>query len=129
MLLPRRSVQSEEEAKVAFLESLPGLLPRFSSNELDGATNRFSKVLGEGGFGTMYEGLLQDGSKVVVKRLGGSRQGQKEFRAEVATIGGINHLRLVCLRGFCSEGAHRMRPWTMALWIHGQWLSGSMAVP
>jgi hypothetical protein len=102
------SESGDDEEQEAFLGSLPGLPPRFSFNELDRATNHFIKVLGEGGFGTVYEGVLLDRSKVAVKRLGGSKQGQKEFRAEVATIGGINHLCLVRLWGFCSEGAHRM---------------------
>ena len=102
------SVRTSEEDE-AFLESLSGLPPRFSFKDLDTATKHFSKILGEGGFGTVYEGTLSDGSKVAVKRLGRSTaQGQREFRAEVATIGGINHLRLVRLWGFCAEGTHRM---------------------
>ncbi|KAG0583851.1 hypothetical protein KC19_3G166700 [Ceratodon purpureus] len=111
LVVRRRFFQSmnlDKDEECAFLESLPGLPPRFSCKDLDVATNHFSKILGEGGFGTVYEGALPDGSKVAVKRLGASRQGQKEFRAEVATIGGINHLRLVRLWGFCSEGADRM---------------------
>ena len=109
MLVVRaRLLLGSEEEDDAFLESLPGLPPRLSFKELDVATEHFSKVLGEGGFGTVYEGTLSDGSRVAVKRLGGSKQGQKEFRAEVATIGGINHLRLVRLWGFCADGPHRM---------------------
>lgn len=79
----------------------------FSFKELDLATKHFTKILGEGGFGTVYEGNLLDGSKIAVKKLGGSRQGQKEFRADMATIGSIHHHCLVRLWGFCSEGPRK----------------------
>lgn len=86
-----------------FLESLPGLPTRFSYKELNKATERFSRRLGSGGFGSVYEGKLADGSRVAVKRLEGARQGLKEFHAEVNALGSINHLNLVRLRGFCTQ--------------------------
>lgn len=93
-----------EEEEDEFLEPLPAVRPKiFSSKELDSATKHFSKILGTGGFGTVYEA---HGKKVAVKRLGGSRQGQKEISAEVETIV-LNHHHLAHLRGFCSEGDHR----------------------
>ncbi|KAJ7523327.1 hypothetical protein O6H91_18G047000 [Diphasiastrum complanatum] len=88
----------------SFITMLPGILTRFSYHDLHVATEGFRKQLGAGGFGSVYEGSLNDGTKIAVKKLEGARQGQKEFRAEVVTIGSINHINLVRLRGFCSEG-------------------------
>ncbi|KAH7447498.1 hypothetical protein KP509_01G109100 [Ceratopteris richardii] len=94
---------ADMHADDAFLGSLPGLPTRFSLKELNKATYGFSKKLGEGGFGSVYEGILSDGSRVAVKRLEGARQGQKEFHAEVAALASINHINLVRLRGFCTQ--------------------------
>lgn len=91
-----------------FLDSIPGLPTRFSFKELQRATNSFSKKLGTGGFGSVYEGILPDNTKVAVKQLESVGQGKKEFRAEVAIIGSIHHVHLVQLRGFCAEGLHRL---------------------
>ncbi|KAK4411418.1 G-type lectin S-receptor-like serine/threonine-protein kinase SD2-2 [Sesamum angolense] len=50
----------------------------------------------------------KDSSAVAVKRLERPGGGEKEFRAEVCTIGNIQHVNLVRLRGFCSENSHRL---------------------
>nr|VDD48272.1 unnamed protein product [Brassica oleracea] len=91
-----------------FLENLSGMPIRFTYKDLQSATNNFSIKLGQGGFGSVYEGTLPDGSRLAVKKLEGIGQGKKEFRAEVSIIGSIHHLHLVRLRGFCAEGAHRL---------------------
>jgi serine/threonine protein kinase len=59
----RRMQQAQQEMAEdeSFLETLPGLPPRFSYKELMIATSNFSKKLGKGGFGSVYEGVL-DGS-------------------------------------------------------------------
>lgn len=113
-ILRRRRAQGldfmdpDDQEEAAFLEALPGLPPRFTLKELRVATREFKKKLGAGGFGSVYEGVLKDGSKVAVKRLNAARQGHKEFRAEVATIGSINHVNLVRLHGFCAEKGERL---------------------
>ncbi|KAF8080098.1 hypothetical protein N665_0976s0020 [Sinapis alba] len=98
--------QSSEEDN--FLENLSGMPIRFAFKDLQLATNNFSVKLGQGGFGSVYEGSLPDGSRLAVKKLEGIGQGKKEFRAEVSIIGSIHHLHLVRLRGFCVEGTHRL---------------------
>lgn len=81
----------------------------FSYKELHLATRAFSEKLGHGGFGTVFQGVLSDSSTIVaVKRLERPGGGEREFRAEVCTIGNIQHLNLVRLRGFCSENSHRL---------------------
>uniref|UniRef100_A0A7N0VBB0 non-specific serine/threonine protein kinase n=1 Tax=Kalanchoe fedtschenkoi TaxID=63787 RepID=A0A7N0VBB0_KALFE len=80
----------------------------FSYKELNAATKSFSEKLGHGGFGAVFKGELLDSSIVAVKHLERPGGGEKEFRAEVCTIGNIQHLNLVRLQGFCSENSHRL---------------------
>ncbi|GLT79693.1 hypothetical protein SLA2020_511730 [Shorea laevis] len=80
----------------------------FTFRELNAATRGFSEKLGHGGFGAVFKGELLDSTPVAVKRLERPGSGEKEFRAEVCTIGNIQHVNLVRLRGFCSENSHRM---------------------
>ncbi|KAL4575536.1 hypothetical protein LXL04_022383 [Taraxacum kok-saghyz] len=81
---------------------------RFSYVELKTATNNFNKKLGEGGFGSVFEGTLVDGSKNAVKRLHGLLQVKKSFLAEVESIGSIHHVNLVHLRGLCAWRSQRL---------------------
>lgn len=104
--LPDSAKGSSEEDN--FLEGLSGMPIRFSYKELQDATNNFSIKLGQGGFGSVYQGVLPDGTRLAVKKLEGIGQGKKEFRAEVSIIGSIHHLHLVRLKGFCAEGTHRL---------------------
>ncbi len=98
-----------ESTAAEFLESVPSLPPRFSYATLEKATRNFSRKLGDGAFGSVYEGFLPKGSRVAIKMLEKtSLQGEKQFRAEVASMGAIRHLNLVRLHGFCSEGSHRL---------------------
>ncbi|KAG5012568.1 hypothetical protein AAZX31_09G101800 [Glycine max] len=78
---------------------------KFKLMEITKATGGFSpqNKLGEGGFGTVYKGLL-DNKEVAVKRVSkNSRQGKQEFVAEVTTIGSLHHRNLVKLTGWCYE--------------------------
>ncbi|KAM7469708.1 hypothetical protein LguiA_007891 [Lonicera macranthoides] len=85
-----------------------GSLKRFPFLELKSATRDFQVKLGRGGFGSVYEGDLADGTKVAVKCLDSIGQGRKEFLAEVNTIGSINHFNLVRLMGYCAEKSNRL---------------------
>ncbi|KAL6572859.1 Proline-rich receptor-like protein kinase perk8 [Orobanche hederae] len=83
----------------------------FSYQELSLATNRFSEnnLLGEGGFGCVYKGVLVDGREVAVKQLkAGGGQGEREFRAEVEIISRIHHRHLVSLVGYCIAENQRL---------------------
>jgi serine/threonine protein kinase len=83
----------------------------FTYEELVQATNGFSaqNLLGEGGFGCVYKGVLVDGREVAVKQLkiGGS-QGEREFRAEVEIISRVHHRHLVSLVGYCISEHQRL---------------------
>lgn len=78
---------------------------RFSYKDLFHATDGFSdtRLLGVGGFGRVYKGVLPaSGLEVAVKKVSHeSRQGMKEFIAEVVSIGQIRHRNLVQLLGYC----------------------------
>ncbi|OIV96483.1 hypothetical protein TanjilG_07875 [Lupinus angustifolius] len=110
----------------SFLENLTGMPIRYSYKDLETATNNFSVKLGQGGFGSVYKGVLPDGTQLAVKQLEGIGQGKKEFRAEVTIIGSIHHLHLVRLRGFCAEGTHRLLAYdfmangSLDKWIFGK---------
>ncbi|KAJ0978692.1 hypothetical protein J5N97_014166 [Dioscorea zingiberensis] len=70
----------------------------FTLRDLEIATNRFSRenVLGEGGYGVVYQGCLINGIPVAVKRLlNNMGQAEKEFRVEVEAIGHVRHKNLV----------------------------------
>ncbi|KAI4329339.1 hypothetical protein L6164_021613 [Bauhinia variegata] len=90
------------------LDNISGMPARFSYTTLCKATKNFSTKIGEGGFGSVYLGVLQDESQLAVKKLEGIGQGAKEFKAEVSTIGSVHHVHLVKLKGFCAEGPHRL---------------------
>ena len=80
---------------------------RFMYNELLRATNNFAEggMLGEGGFGGVYKGLLSESNiEVAVKRVSkGSKQGKKEYISEVKIISRLRHKNLVQLIGWCHE--------------------------
>ena len=85
-----------------------GSLVAFGYRDLQNATKNFSEKLGGGGFGSVFKGTLGDSSVIAVKKLESISQGEKQFRTEVSTIGTVQHVNLVRLRGFCSEGAKRL---------------------
>ncbi|CAL9193519.1 unnamed protein product [Musa hybrid cultivar] len=83
----------------------------FTYEELMDITNGFSREnhIGEGGFGSVYKGVLQDGREVAVKQLKiGSGQGDREFKAEVEIISRVHHRHLVSLVGYCIAEQHRL---------------------
>jgi hypothetical protein len=84
-----------------------GIIP-FRYTDLQHATRNFTEKLGEGGFGSVYKGVLGDSTTIAVKRLDGAYQGEKQFRAEVSSIGLIQHINLIKLIGFCSRSDSKL---------------------
>ncbi|KAK4769834.1 hypothetical protein SAY87_030366 [Trapa incisa] len=79
----------------------------FTLRQIKAATKNFDPAnkIGEGGFGTVYKGLLSDGTLIAVKQLSSkSKQGNREFVNEVGMISGLRHPNLVRLYGCCVEG-------------------------
>ncbi|KAJ1288757.1 hypothetical protein BS78_02G112500 [Paspalum vaginatum] len=104
MFTKRRRRQAREQQELYDLIGQPDV---FSFAELKLATDNFSprNILGEGGYGTVYKGTLADGRAVAVKQLSqSSRQGKRQFVAEVATISAVQHRNLVKLHGCCIDG-------------------------
>ncbi|KAF8405002.1 hypothetical protein HHK36_009897 [Tetracentron sinense] len=100
----------------------------YTLRELEASTNGFAdeNVIGEGGYGIVYLGVLEDNTQVAVKNLLNNRgQAEKEFKVEVEAIGRVRHKNLVRLLGYCAEGAHRMLVYeyvdngNLEQWLHG----------
>ncbi|KAG5255275.1 G-type lectin S-receptor serine/threonine-protein kinase [Salix suchowensis] len=83
----------------------------YSAATIMAATNSFSadNKLGQGGFGPVYKGILQDGREIAVKRLSrSSGQGLVEFKNELILIAKLQHMNLVRLVGCCIQGEEKM---------------------
>ncbi|KAK1284774.1 hypothetical protein QJS10_CPB21g00783 [Acorus calamus] len=86
-------------------------LPLFDLSTVAMATDNFSNAnkIGEGGFGLVYKGKLEEDQEIAVKRLSrNSTQGLDEFKNEVMLIAKLQHRNLVRLLGCCAEGDERM---------------------
>nr|XP_023884252.1 probable leucine-rich repeat receptor-like serine/threonine-protein kinase At3g14840 isoform X1 [Quercus suber] len=79
----------------------------FTYRQIKAATNNFNTAnkIGEGGFGSVYKGILLDGTIIAVKQLSSkSKQGSREFVNEIGIMSGLQHPNLVRLYGCCIEG-------------------------
>ncbi|XXG57127.1 hypothetical protein AAC387_Pa03g4363 [Persea americana] len=100
---------SAASASLSFSSSIAaytGSAKTFSIGEIEKATNNFdaATILGEGGFGLVYRGTLEDGTRVAVKLLKrDDQQGSREFLAEVEMLSRLHHRNLVKLIGICTE--------------------------
>lgn len=85
----------------------------FTIDELRSVTNNFAEhnVLGRGGFGVVYKGVMPDGTKIAVKRMEAavvSSKGLKEFQSEIEVLTKVKHRHLVGLLGYCTDGIERL---------------------
>ncbi|GLJ05525.1 hypothetical protein SUGI_0019570 [Cryptomeria japonica] len=87
----------------------PGRSRSFSVEELKTSTRNFNQKIGQGGFGAVYFGCLDDGKEVAVKVLSSSSsQGVAEFLNEIDLLSKVNHKNLVSLLGYCSDDAREL---------------------
>ncbi|KAK2991018.1 hypothetical protein RJ640_005500 [Escallonia rubra] len=106
-----KSMESLEEYKLQMDQDDSGEMHYFMLTTIQAATNGFSteNKLGEGGFGPVYRGKLDDGKEIAVKRLSkNSGQGLDEFKTEVRLIVKLQHKNLVRLLGCCVEGDEKL---------------------
>ncbi|GMN49714.1 hypothetical protein TIFTF001_018881 [Ficus carica] len=86
-------------------------VPLFDLHTIVVATSNFSldNKLGQGGFGSVYKGMLSNGKEIAVKRLSKcSGQGNEEFKNEVMLIAKLQHRNLVRILGCCFEEKEKM---------------------
>ncbi|XP_072999893.1 receptor-like serine/threonine-protein kinase ALE2 isoform X2 [Typha latifolia] len=106
ILLPKFAKSSASGSFSSSIATYTGQAKTFRLAELQRATNRFddSRILGEGGFGCVYRGTLEDGTTVAIKVLKRyDYQGEREFLAEVEMLSRLHHRNLVKLIGICAE--------------------------
>ncbi|GKV40514.1 hypothetical protein SLEP1_g48148 [Rubroshorea leprosula] len=127
-----------ETVKPRSADAVPtaGSIPHPSSTrfiayeELKEATNNFelASILGEGGFGRVFRGVLKDGTAVAIKRLtSGGPQGDKEFLVEVEMLSRLHHRNLVKLIGYYTNRdssqnllCYELVPnGSLEAWLHG----------
>ncbi|KAK4388664.1 putative L-type lectin-domain containing receptor kinase S.5 [Sesamum angolense] len=106
----RRKVRLEGRYDIEMLTKNAANAPKlFTYKQLSRATRNFSKenLLGTGGFGSVYKGVLSNSdfpTTIAVKKINAtSTQGEKEYLAEICTIGRLRHKNLVQLHGWCHE--------------------------
>lgn len=134
----KTTVPAEETTKPRTADAVPagGSFPHPTSTrflayeELKEATNNFepASILGEGGFGRVFKGILSDGTAVAIKRLtSGGQQGDKEFLVEVEMLSRLHHRNLVKLVGYYSSRdssqnllCYELVPnGSLEAWLHG----------
>ncbi|XP_057736107.1 rust resistance kinase Lr10-like [Arachis stenosperma] len=92
----------------AFLEKHgPLQIRRYTYSDMKKVTNSFRDKLGQGGFGSVYKGQLQDGRHVAVKILSELKGDGEDFINEVASMSRTSHVNIVALLGFCFQGSKR----------------------
>ncbi|XP_076936443.1 G-type lectin S-receptor-like serine/threonine-protein kinase At4g27290 isoform X2 [Bidens hawaiensis] len=99
LLVASKSQEEDMEQKLFRFSTIVNATANFSPNN----------KLGEGGFGPVYKGMLEDGQEVAVKRLSkNSSQGHAEFKNEVICISKLQHRNLVKILGCCIEGDEKL---------------------
>ncbi|TKY65313.1 inactive leucine-rich repeat receptor protein kinase [Spatholobus suberectus] len=101
------SLKGTKTIKVSMFEKT---ISKMNLSDLMKATNNFSKsnIIGTGRSGTVYKAVLNDGTSLMVKRLQESQHSEKEFLAEMTTLGSVKHRNLVPLLGFCLAKKERL---------------------
>ncbi|KAJ0028499.1 hypothetical protein Pint_35116 [Pistacia integerrima] len=110
----KKSKHKQEVSKKQSIAKIPikaASVKGFSFTELEKATSGFSEssLVGQGGYGKVYKGILDNGTAVAIKRAQqGSLQGEREFLTEIEILSRLHHRNLVSLVGYCDEEGEQM---------------------
>ncbi|XP_058097358.1 rust resistance kinase Lr10-like [Magnolia sinica] len=112
LVIRRRKMKQESKDETGISsEAVAGISPtRYSYSQLKKFTKNFSTKLGEGAFGSVYKGTIDHGPggvDVAIKLLKVSKQSEKQFMTEVATVGRVHHNNLVRMLGYCVDRTRR----------------------
>ncbi|MCO5574779.1 hypothetical protein L7F22_028571 [Adiantum nelumboides] len=107
-IVSKLSTTSRKSGTGSYVSSVPSTnnCRYFTFSEILEMTNNFDEghVVGVGGFGKVYKGVLDDGTSVAVKRGNPtSEQGVTEFQTEIELLSKLRHRHLVSLIGFCED--------------------------
>ncbi|KAL7171151.1 hypothetical protein ACSBR2_035910 [Camellia fascicularis] len=92
----------------AFLKNYGSLAPkRYTYSDIKKMTNSFRVKLGQGGYGCVFKGKLENGCLMAVKVLNGLKDNKEEFINEVAAISRTSYVNIVNLLGFCFDRHNR----------------------
>lgn len=110
-MMKKRAIERIDTGFGSRLDSISGstTLVRFTFDDIKEATKNFSRsyIIGRGGYGNVYKGVLPDGSEVALKRFKNcSQSGDETFAHEVEVIASVRHVNLVGLRGYCTATTH-----------------------
>ncbi|VAH70436.1 unnamed protein product [Triticum turgidum subsp. durum] len=111
IILRRRSRQFSKKRTAKRIPMKIDGVKDFTFEELSNCTNDFSEsaLIGQGGYGKVYRGVLADGKVAAIKRAQeGSLQGSKEFFTEIELLSRLHHRNLVSLLGYCDEEDEQM---------------------
>lgn len=110
-ILRKRSTRSSKKRSAKRIPMKIDGVKDFTFEELSKCTSDFSEsaLIGQGGYGKVYKGVLADGKIAAIKRAQeGSLQGSKEFFTEIELLSRLHHRNLVSLLGYCDEEDEQM---------------------
>ncbi|KFK28115.1 hypothetical protein AALP_AA8G474600 [Arabis alpina] len=96
------AVQEPDDQSDDSSEHLATRIRKFSFAQVTRMTNNFERVIGEGGFSSVYLGLVNGAEQVAVKVL--SHSSYREFKAEIQLLLRLHHKNLLDLVGYCDQG-------------------------
>ncbi|KAM3207876.1 hypothetical protein ACQJBY_062886 [Aegilops geniculata] len=111
IILRRRSSQISKRRTAKRIQMKIEGVKDLTFDELSNCTSNFSDsaLIGQGGYGKVYRGVLADGTGAAVKRTQqGSLQGSEEFFTEIELLSRLHHRNLVSLVGYCDEDNEQM---------------------